>query len=271
VHPVPLAAVLVLVINDHLLKGAGVLPGWATGKISDVAGLFFFPLLLDALARLALRRSLGGAAILATAIGFAAVKLSPPVNAVVSATWGPMVMDPTDLLALPVLALTWRWMRRERAGADGGSRVLRSVALIATSLATAATSAPRKAQSPVADDPLNFRITSCNVVGRHIDARIEASSERPIEIVIDDINVVVSPPPDGAVRGRGEAEPRELRLEPGQSTSFVARLEMTVALEPTVEASVELSYRRASLPNSYPTQRTVHARCVSTAVMDIAR
>ena len=39
----------------------------------------------------------------------------------------------------------------------------------------------------------------------------------------------------------------------------------------TVDAVFEVSYRRASPPGSYPTQRTVRSRCVSTAVMDIAR
>jgi len=38
----------VLALNDHVLKGADVLPGWLTGKLSDFAGLLFFPLLLQA-------------------------------------------------------------------------------------------------------------------------------------------------------------------------------------------------------------------------------
>lgn len=50
-HPVALAAVAVLAANDHLLKGSGLLPGALTGKLSDVAGLFFFPLLLSAAIR----------------------------------------------------------------------------------------------------------------------------------------------------------------------------------------------------------------------------
>lgn len=48
-HPAPLVAVIVLAVNDHLLKGSGLVPGWLTGKLSDVAGYFFFPLLLTAL------------------------------------------------------------------------------------------------------------------------------------------------------------------------------------------------------------------------------
>ena len=40
-HPVALAAIAVLVVNDHVLKSA--YPGWLTGKLSDIAGLVFFP------------------------------------------------------------------------------------------------------------------------------------------------------------------------------------------------------------------------------------
>ena len=43
-HPLPLAAIALTALNDHLLKGSGALPGWLTGKLSDFAGLFFFPI-----------------------------------------------------------------------------------------------------------------------------------------------------------------------------------------------------------------------------------
>ncbi len=48
-HPLPMAAMVVLGINDHLLKGSGLLPGMVTGILSDFAGLIFFPLFLTAL------------------------------------------------------------------------------------------------------------------------------------------------------------------------------------------------------------------------------
>ncbi|HEX8024688.1 MAG TPA: hypothetical protein VF484_00640, partial [Candidatus Limnocylindrales bacterium] len=44
VHPVSLAAIALLVVNDHVLKAMA--PGVVTGKLSDFAGLAFFPLLL---------------------------------------------------------------------------------------------------------------------------------------------------------------------------------------------------------------------------------
>lgn len=40
-HPVTVAGVLVLLINDHLLKHTW--PGFVTGKLSDVAGLVVAP------------------------------------------------------------------------------------------------------------------------------------------------------------------------------------------------------------------------------------
>lgn len=46
-HPAPLVALAVLIVNDHVLKGRG--PGWLTGKLSDFAGVLFFPLLLTAI------------------------------------------------------------------------------------------------------------------------------------------------------------------------------------------------------------------------------
>jgi hypothetical protein len=57
-HPVPLFALATLILNDHVLKQR--YPGWVTGKLSDVAGMVFFPLLL--LAFIDMGRRLVGAA-----------------------------------------------------------------------------------------------------------------------------------------------------------------------------------------------------------------
>ena len=46
-HPLTLAAVALLVLNDHVLKAQWL--SWWTGKLSDVAGLAMFPLLLQGL------------------------------------------------------------------------------------------------------------------------------------------------------------------------------------------------------------------------------
>lgn len=47
-HPLPLAAVFLLLCNDHALKAWW--PGVVTGKLSDIAGMVYFPLFLFALA-----------------------------------------------------------------------------------------------------------------------------------------------------------------------------------------------------------------------------
>jgi len=79
-HPVPLGAIVLLVVNDHVLKARG--PGFVTGKLSDVAGLVFFPLFLDALPGLRdadpTRRLRGCVAV--TVVVFTAVKTWAPAT-----------------------------------------------------------------------------------------------------------------------------------------------------------------------------------------------
>jgi hypothetical protein len=148
-------AVGVLIVNDHLLKGAW--PGLLTGKLSDLAGLIIAPLLVLAGARaladcagrrgVPLRMAAIEAAIL-SAIAFAAVKTLPPaadtyriimgvarwpIDALAALTAGgglppirPVVlaMDPTDLVVLPAV-LVGAWLatrvpgRREPHPSDG--------------------------------------------------------------------------------------------------------------------------------------------------------
>ena len=135
-HPIVLAAIALLVINDQALKR--VWPGVVTGKLSDVAGLVFAPLLLVAAAELvasARGRWTGPRtrpvtiAVAAVGLGFAAVKLIPeaeaawelalgvvqwPVSALADLTAGrgpaPVrsvvsTPDATDLVALPAIWL----------------------------------------------------------------------------------------------------------------------------------------------------------------------
>ncbi len=111
-----LVAFGVLVLNDHALKGAGVLPGAVTGKLSDFAGLFVAPVMLSAAcALLGLRgprvRALCSGAV---ALVFTAIKLSPvaarALAALLTACGVPSRFwsDPWDLVALVVLPLAWR-------------------------------------------------------------------------------------------------------------------------------------------------------------------
>ena len=56
--PTWVAALALLVANDHWLKGSGMLPGVVTGKLSDFAGMIVAPVLLAALLRVRSKRAL---------------------------------------------------------------------------------------------------------------------------------------------------------------------------------------------------------------------
>jgi len=137
--PVPLWALLVLGLNDWWLKSSRA-PSWLTGKLSDFAGIFVFPLvataafdlLLWAAWRLGapvdytLRRWKLAVAIALTAIGFAILKLWPDgsdllVRAMrVVAPRTRVELDATDVMALATLPVTWWYGRRVLArGAYG--------------------------------------------------------------------------------------------------------------------------------------------------------
>ena len=143
-HPVALAALAVLIVNDQLLKA--VWPGVVTGKLSDIAGLVVAPLVLQALWEIGQwiagrwgspMRSVLVVAIIAVGLGFAAVQVWDPASnayewALGVAQWPfrafasvlagapppsvtPVVAtaDAEDLLVLPALAVTW-WVGRRR-------------------------------------------------------------------------------------------------------------------------------------------------------------
>ncbi len=121
-NPVTLFSITLLLVNDHVFKI--VAPSWLTGKLSDFAGLFFFPFVLAALLGLALdrlhlpARCTGVLAFGITAIWFTFIKLAPPANAstiqvldYILGTPVQIVLDPSDLIALPILIPAWRlWL-----------------------------------------------------------------------------------------------------------------------------------------------------------------
>jgi len=134
VRPAPLAAVALLVLNDHVFKRMVSAPTSLTGKLSDLAGLFFFPVLLVALVeavRAVARRPLahpppsgaGTATVAAvvTAVVFACFELMPSLAKAVR-PWMVTTPDPTDLLALPMVALSWWWLRRQASPTAPGDR-----------------------------------------------------------------------------------------------------------------------------------------------------
>lgn len=111
-HPAWLGAVATLAINDHLLKGAGLVPGWITGKLSDIVGLFAAPLLLAVIVRVSSRR---GWALAHIAIGlvFSAIQVSTAAADTWSGFMGlfgfpwAITSDVSDLLTLPALAASY--------------------------------------------------------------------------------------------------------------------------------------------------------------------
>jgi hypothetical protein len=151
-NPVAIAALGLLLLNDHVLKG--VAPGVVTGKLSDFAGLAFFPLLLVAGWELSLAasgrwsrpsaRSLS-IAVTATASWFVLVKTTAPMAEATGAVIGAaqwlvsllphlirgeampalgqtaIVVDSTDLVALMALAIpVWIGRRRVATARAGG-------------------------------------------------------------------------------------------------------------------------------------------------------
>lgn len=125
-HPLALLSIGLLLLNDHVLKV--IAPSPLTGKLSDFAGLFFFPSLLAAvfalpLASLHVRsRRVAALAFGITAIWFAGMKTVPAVNhwsewlaGVVVGNPVRIVLDPTDLIALVALLPAWRlWIHLEQ-------------------------------------------------------------------------------------------------------------------------------------------------------------
>lgn len=152
-HPVTLAALVVLLLNDHLLKAA--YPGPLTGKLSDVAGLVLAPPLVTTVVLSLARRMPAGPAATGSmvAVGaiFTIIKAIPAAANAASAAWsiilGPSLVraDRTDLFALPALAIAWHvWTRaRQRPAPDSITRAVRLAIVLPLALfGVAATSAP---------------------------------------------------------------------------------------------------------------------------------
>jgi len=131
VHPLMVGSVVLLVLNDHLLKS--VWSSWTTGKLSDFAGLLFFPILMGAFIEVVAPtdvfkpRVVLAVSVALTGITFIGLQLSPLVGDGYQLVMGlvqwpfrlvldpssPMsgvalTPDPTDLITLPALLLAWR-------------------------------------------------------------------------------------------------------------------------------------------------------------------
>jgi hypothetical protein len=121
-HPLWWLALVVLYVNDNLLKGRGIVPGWLTGKLSDFAFLIVAPVLLGCLLPVRLRRRKEVALALVAGLYVATELSATAAGAVVAAAaWLGMRWrlwpDLTDLMALVVLPLAWRLLDRPWPGA----------------------------------------------------------------------------------------------------------------------------------------------------------
>lgn len=155
-HPVWWIALALLIANDHVFKGSGLLPAEITGKLSDFVGLLVAPVLLAIVCQV---RSARGffAAHVAVALGFAAINVSPAVAGMVetltASTPFPWVIavDPTDLIALPMVALSHALFIEWSAAPAPVGRVLGRAGFGIGMLACVATSPPPPA--PVEPGP----------------------------------------------------------------------------------------------------------------------
>lgn len=148
---------MLLVVNDHVLKGSGTIPAIATGKLSDVAGLIVAPLVLARLMSGGRCSSpvRTGLAFLIVGVTFVLINLSqsiadnvadvPRSFGIPSRLWA----DPTDLLALLVLPLAWKvcphrqrctTSMESRRSSIWGHELARRIGVVAGGVACLATS-----------------------------------------------------------------------------------------------------------------------------------
>lgn len=170
-HPVWWAALGLLVVNDHALKHLGLLPGWLTGKLSDVAGMIVAPVLLAAALRTRTVAARAAAFAWVAAV-FTLMKVLPAgaraaesLAALAGLDWR-VVADPTDVLALLAMPVAW-WVcdrpapRRERA--------VHSLGVALSAGACVATSQP---VPPSPTLPWTTAVFVANRTSRQVDVRV---------------------------------------------------------------------------------------------------
>ena len=219
-HPVWWGALALLVINDHFLKGSGVVPGWLTGKFSDFAFLIVAPVLLAALipCRVPRRRTFAAVAVVAV---YVAADLSPAVSEAIVALAARAGLtsrlwpDPTDLVALAVLPVTI-WLLRpapRRAAAAGPARGQRErAAVVLGALAClATTNTVGDGHNPFlvnrTTSAVDVRITwvlrqtDCEMTPEALEPLLtpgDLDDPRPMTMASGDVAALDGPPPAGA-------------------------------------------------------------------------
>ncbi len=154
-HPLSLAAIFLLLLNDHILKSA--FPSVLTGKLSDFAGLFIFPFLLIVLLGIPFTylripsRWTAYTGFFITLAWFTAIKTIPWANAMSAGFAGwllgfpvRLALDPTDLIGLLSLIPAWElWSHLERKNYSQPPRKTVYLAIGLAAMACIATSPAR--------------------------------------------------------------------------------------------------------------------------------
>jgi len=233
-------SIALLLLNDHLFKV--IAPSWITGKVSDFAGLFFFPFLLAAALSVLLTplrqfklMIIGRIAFAITAAWFTAAKATPFGHTltvqVVSAMVGhevSVILDPTDLIALVMLWPAWRLWRREAVKADRRFSIRAGwLALALATMATVATT-PKPQEHVVrivvADgemyaltDPHPWQVYKTSDNGRSW-SRLDSIPESLKDESFPPEEVVVTDPNNPRIRYRVKREEKVEYSEDGGST-----------------------------------------------------
>lgn len=110
-HPLTLLSITILLFNDHVLKV--VYPSWITGKLSDFAGLFFFPFIVSVILSISLSKFsiskiiIGKISFGLVILWFFLLKAVPLANTLTTDLASFLlgyrtifIVDPTDLIAL---------------------------------------------------------------------------------------------------------------------------------------------------------------------------
>ena len=173
VHPLAIFSLLVLVINDHVLKE--MFGGPITGKLSDIAGAIVVPLLIATVFEHRSRRAIDFAAG-ATAFVLAAINTLPVADRLYEAALSVVVpsvntMDATDLIAVPFVLVARQIWLRVHAPQPGLLAAWGRAVFVVGIMATAATSQA----TPVASDS-----------GVIFLSPEEPSIDIPVEVTIED-------------------------------------------------------------------------------------
>jgi hypothetical protein len=152
-HPATWVSIFMLLINDHLLKTT--YPSWISGKLSDFAGIFFFPFLIAVVFSIFFDkfnlsiRATGQIVFGFVVVWFILLKTSPFANQLTAELTSLVVgfptkfsLDVTDLISLIVLIPAWKiW-------SQPSLRKNNQMAYLGLALATLATIADSPAAPP---------------------------------------------------------------------------------------------------------------------------